>query len=172
MEKRLTRRAAAVIAATCLVPLVLSGCATKDSRRAQDQADAEAPVAKASSSIQRYRIKDWSAPSDHVIIVITNDGTRFRAETLGRCPGLDFATSVAFVNTHGFSQIDRTASVQLQDGTRCAFQSFDEIRSAESKALDSYEKAGEKPKKEDPKKDEPKDKEVPKPDPAPNASGN
>jgi hypothetical protein len=52
------------------------------------------------------------------------------------------------VNRGGFNQIDRTSSVVLADGTRCPFQSFDQIRSPESRALDSYEKAGEAPKQD------------------------
>jgi hypothetical protein len=152
MAKQMTRMAAAAVAATCLTPFILAGCATKtdsSSQAERDQADASAPITQASSGIQRYRIHDWSAPNDHTVIITTNDGTRFRAETLGPCPGLAFTTRVGFVNRGGFNRIDRTSSVVLADGTRCPFQSFDEIRSAESKALDSYEKAEEKPDKED-----------------------
>jgi hypothetical protein len=64
------------------------------------------------------------------------------------------------VNRGNFNQIDRTSSVVLADGTKCPFVSFDEIRSAESKALDAYEKAPEAKPKEDStaKKDEEKPK--------------
>ena len=152
MAKRMTRMAAAAVAAaTCLTPLMLVGCATKSSgsRAEQEQADLNAPITQASSGVQRFRIKDWSAPDDHTVIIVTNDGTRFRAETLGPCMGLAFATRLGFVNRGNFNQIDRTSSVVLGDGTRCPFQSFDEIRSAESKALDSYEKAPEPKSKPD-----------------------
>jgi hypothetical protein len=151
MAKRMNRMAAAAVAATCLTPIILTGCATKgsSSRAAQEQADLNAPITRASSGVQRFRIKDWSAPDDHTVIIVTNDGTRFRAETLGPCMGLAFATRVGFVNRGSFNQIDRTSSVVLDDGTRCPFQSFDEIRSAESKALDSYEKAPEPKSKAD-----------------------
>jgi len=151
MAKRMTRMAAAAVAATCLTPLILSSCATNasGSRAARDQADLKAPVTQASSGVQRFRIKDWSAPDDHTVIIVTNDGTKFRAETLGPCTGLAFATRLGFVNRGNFNQIDRTSSVVLGDGTRCPFQSFDEIRSAESKALDSYEKAPETKSKAD-----------------------
>jgi outer membrane murein-binding lipoprotein Lpp len=151
MAKRMTRMAAAAVAATSLTPLLLAGCATKDrdSRAARDQADINAPITRASAGVMRYRIKDWAAPNDHTVIIMTEDGTKFRAETLGPCQGLAFTTRVGFVNRGGFNQIDRTSSVVLEDGTRCPFQSFDEIRSAESRALDSYERAGEAiPKKE------------------------
>jgi hypothetical protein len=149
MAKRMTRMAAAAVAAACLTPL--AGCATKGSgsRAEQEQADLNAPITQASSGVQRFRIKDWSAPDDHTVIIVTNDGTRFRAETLGPCMGLAFATRLGFVNRGNFNQIDRTSSVVLGDGTRCPFQSFDEIRSAESKALDSYEKAPESKSKPD-----------------------
>lgn len=146
MAKRMTRMAAAAVAATCMTPLLLSGCATqedRDARAAKTEADRTAAVTHPSSSVQRYRIKDWSAPDDHTLIIVTQDGTRFRAETLGPCDGLAFTTRVGFVNRSGFGQIDRTSSVVLADGTRCPFQSFDQIRSAENKALDSYEKAPE-----------------------------
>jgi hypothetical protein len=145
MAKRSIRMAAAAVAATCLSSLILAGCASKDpdSRAAQDQADREAPITKPNGGVQRFRIKDWSAPDDHTVIIVTNDGTRFRAETLGPCPGLAFTTRVGFVNRGSFNQIDRTSSVVLADGTRCPFVSFAEIRTAEGKALDAYEKAPE-----------------------------
>jgi hypothetical protein len=75
--------------------------------------------------------------------MVADDGTRYRAETMGPCQGLDFATRLAFVNRGGFQQIDRFSSIVLGDGTRCAFQSFDKLKAPESKALDQYEKAGE-----------------------------
>jgi hypothetical protein len=169
MAKRMTRRAAVAVAATCLALLILPACATKEERTARaerEEADRTAPVTKPSSGVQRYRIKDWSAPDDHTLIITTNDGTRFRAETLGPCAGLAFTTRVGFVNRGNFNQIDRTSSVVLADGTRCPFQSFDEIRSAESKALDSYEKAPEsKSGKKDSDKEKPDKKEPEKKDP-------
>jgi Family of unknown function (DUF6491) len=152
MTKRMTRRAAAAVAATCLTPLILTGCATKDeraARAAEDRAQATAPVAKSSASVMRYRIKDWAAINDHTLIVGTQDGTKYRAETFGPCQGLAFASQVGFVTRGGFNQVDRTSSVVLGDGTRCPFQSFDQIRTAESKALDSYEKSDESAPKKD-----------------------
>ncbi len=151
MAKRMTRMAAAAVAATCLTPLILAGCATRhpESQDARDQADAQAAAATArtSNSVMRYRIHDWTAVDDHTLIIATADGTKFKAETLGPCPGLSFTNRVGFVNRGGFNQIDRTSSVVLADGTRCPFQSFDVVRTPESKALDAYEKAGESPNK-------------------------
>ena len=152
MAKRMTRMAAAAVAATCLTPLILTGCATQDERNAraaEQRAQAEAPIAKASASVMRYRIKDWAALDDHTLIVGTQDGTKYRAETLGPCQGLAFSSQVGFVTRGSFNQIDRTSSVVLGDGTRCPLQSFDQIRTAESKALDSYEKANEAVPKKD-----------------------
>lgn len=150
MAKRMTRMAAAAVAAICLTPLILAGCASKhpESQDARDQADAKAAITKASNGVMRYRIHDWTALDDHTLIIATADGTKFRAETLGPCPGLAFTNRVGFVNRGGFNQIDRTSSVVLADGTRCPFQSFDEVRTPESKALDAYEKAGEPTRKE------------------------
>jgi hypothetical protein len=146
MAKRMTRMAAAAVAATCLSSLLLAGCATRnpDSQDARDQADARAAqITKPSTGVMRYRIHDWTALDDHTLIIETADGTKFRAETLGPCPGLAFTTRVGFVNRGGFNQIDRTSSVVLADGTRCPFQSFEPLRTPESQALDAYEKAGE-----------------------------
>ena len=152
MAKHMTRMAAAAVAATCLTPLILVGCATKhpESQDVRDQADAKAAAAatRASNGVMRYRIHDWTAVNDHTLIIATADGTKFKAETLGPCPGLDFTNRVGFVNRGGFNQIDRTSSVVLADGTRCPIQSFDVVRTPESKALDAYEKGDEPPKKE------------------------
>lgn len=106
---------------------------------------ATAEVATSNVQVPRYRIRDWSAPNDHTLIVMADDGTRYRAETLGPCLGLDFANRLGFVNKGGFEQVDRYSSVVLDDGTRCAFRSFDKLKPPESKALDSYEKSKEAP---------------------------
>jgi hypothetical protein len=149
MAKRTTRTAAAIVAATGLIPLILTACSTASSnaqtRRAQSQADLDAPAIPGDAQIQRFRVDDWSAPNDHTVIIVANDGTRFRAQTLGPCLGLNFANRVGFVTRGGFNQIDRFSSVVLDDGTRCPFQSFERLQTPESKALDAYEKADEKP---------------------------
>ena len=140
--------------AAALAFAALTACASKSTSHRDEVADLNAQVAEPSAQLQRSRIRDWAAPNDHTIVMVSNDGTRFRAETLGPCPGLDFATRVAFVNRGGFQQIDRFSSVVLGDGTRCAFQTFDRLKAPESKALDSYEKSGEaRPQKDEPAKD-------------------
>lgn len=137
-----------------LAALALAGCASKDTKSepgkpankaaAAREADLKAPVAESSAQIPRFRIRDWSAPNDRTVIVVADDGTRYRAETMGPCLGLNFATQLAFVNRGGFEQVDRFSSVLLGDGTRCAFQTFDKLKAPAAEALDKYEKADEK----------------------------
>ena len=123
---------------------VLGACASKGPRKPSAAAQAAtAEVAASSAQLARFRIRDWSAPNDHMVIVVADDGTRYRAETMGPCQGLDFANQVQFVNRGGFQQIDRFSSIQLVDGTRCSFQSFDKLKAPATSALDQYEKAGE-----------------------------
>ncbi len=146
--------AAAATSVTLVALLTLPAC-TSSSTKSAKRNDINAPVAEAGAQVLRARIRDWSAPNDHTVVMVGADGTRYRAETMGPCPGLDFATRVAFVNRGGFQQIDRFSSIVLGDGTRCAFQSFDKLKAPESKALDAYEKAGEaKPAKDASTKDE------------------
>jgi hypothetical protein len=125
--------------------VILGGCASNGPAKAASRGlDTAAPVAEPNVQLQRSRIHDWSAPDDHTVIVTADNGTRYRAETLGPCIGLNFATTVAFEGRGGFDQVDRFSSVVLRDGTRCAFKSFDRLKAPEGKALDSYEQAPEK----------------------------
>jgi hypothetical protein len=130
------------LAAIAAVAVTLTACASKTPRQPRE-ADAAltAPVADADAKLPRFQIRDWSAPNDHTIIVIANDGTRYRAETFGPCLGLDFANRLAFESRGGFEQVDRFSSVLLGDGTRCQFQSFGKLKAPETKALDDYEKS-------------------------------
>jgi hypothetical protein len=140
----MTHVAAALVAALCLASLLLSGCATAGARKSDDEA-LHARTVGSTGTVNRFNLKSWSAPNDHTVILTTTDGTRYRAETLGPCNGLDFAQGIGFTNHGGFDQIDRFSSVVLGDGMRCPFQSFEKLVAPESKALDAYEKAGEKP---------------------------
>jgi hypothetical protein len=147
MEKKTTRMAAVLLAASCVSFLALSGCSSSGERsraRAErNEADLTAPVAQANAEVQRFRIRDWSIPNDHTIILVADDGTRYRAQTLGPCQGLDFSARLGFVTRGGgLDRIDRFSGVVLEDGTHCAFQSFDRLKTAEAKALDDYEKSG------------------------------
>jgi hypothetical protein len=153
MDQRMTRMAAALLAASCLTLLSLPGCSSTSprarARAEQTEADLNAPVAQSGAQVQRYRIKDWSVPNDHTVIIVTDDGTRYRAQTLGPCQGLDFAQRLGFVTRGSFNQVDRYSSVVLDDGTRCSLTSFDKLKTAEAKALDDYEKGGDSSGKKD-----------------------
>jgi hypothetical protein len=90
-----------------------------------------------------YRIRNWTAISDHELVLEGMDGQSYRAETLGPCFGLNSAARLGFENRGGFQQVDRFSSVVLPDGQRCAFQNFNKVVSPASRALDSFEKLGE-----------------------------
>ena len=132
---------AAATGAMLAALLALTAC--QSSSRPPGRNDANAPVAEPNAQLYRSRIRSWTTPNDHTVVVIADDGTRYRAETMGPCQGLDFANRLAFVNRGGFQQIDRFSSVELGDGTRCSFMSFDKLKAPASSALDQYEKAGE-----------------------------
>jgi hypothetical protein len=146
----------AALATITTAALALSACASGTARQpgVQEKADTTADVAQPNAQIPRIRIRDWSVPNDHTIIVVSDDGTRYRAQTIGPCTGLNFTNRLAFVNRGGFQQIDRFSSVVLDDGTRCTFQSFDKLAPPEKKALDSYEQSKEAEAAEDATKDE------------------
>lgn len=134
----------AALALVTGLAVALTACASKNSRNAEArQLAASAPIANPDARLQRMRIRDWSVVNDETIIITAVDGTRYRAETFGPCVGLNFANRLAFEARGGFEQIDRFSSVVLGDGTRCQFRSFGSLQSAESKALDDYEKSGE-----------------------------
>jgi hypothetical protein len=124
--------------------VLLTACASgATERNAKTNAAATAKVDEAGARVPAFRIRDWAAVNDHMLVVTADDGTRYRAETIGPCLGLNFANRMAFVNRGGFEQVDRFSTVVLGDGTRCALQSFDKLVSAEAQALDSYEKSKE-----------------------------
>jgi hypothetical protein len=119
--------------------LVLAGCATN--RMAHyDQSSLQ--TSPQSAELLKSRIRNWSAPDDHTLIIEAHDGTRYKAETMGPCQGLGFSTRVGFASRGGFNQIDRFSSLVLPDGTRCALQSFNKVLTPEGSALDSFEKSG------------------------------
>ena len=128
-----------------IAALVLAACSAR-SPGSPDRNDeyATASVASANAQIPRFRIRDFSVVNDQTLLIIGDDGTRYRAETIGPCVGMNFTTRLAFVNRGGFDTIDRFSSIVLPDGTRCQFQSFDKLVAPEIKALDQYEKAEEK----------------------------
>lgn len=123
-----------ILITAALAALALAGCAST----AKESSDSEVTpqMAADSAELQTYRIRNWSAPDDRTLIVEALDGTRYRAEMLGPCFGLNFATRIGFVN-RGLNQVDRFAGVVLPDGTRCAFRSFNEIVTPATSARDA-----------------------------------
>jgi hypothetical protein len=108
-----------------LASLAIAGCAT--STPESETSELTPQMGRDSAELQTYRIRNWSAPDDKTLIVESVDGSKYKAELLGPCFGLNFATKLAFVNRGGINQIDRFGGVVLPDGTRCSFRSFDEI---------------------------------------------
>jgi hypothetical protein len=121
--------------------LALAGCTTNGTPRYQQ---ANLQTAPGDAELMSYRIRNWSAPNDHTVLIESADGTQYRAETLGPCFGLDYANRLGFSNRGGFQQIDRFSSVLLPDGTRCSFQTFNKVVSPTTRALDSFERLGAK----------------------------
>ena len=118
--------------------LVLAGCATHGTSQRYEQASLQtSPV---DADLMSYRIRNWTAISDHELVIESTDGTRYRAETLGPCFGMTNAPRLGFENRGGFQQVDRFSSVVLPDGQRCAFQNFNRVVSPASQALDNFEK--------------------------------
>lgn len=81
-----------------------------------------------SSSLRTWRIDDWHAVSSSELTIRANDGRRYRAVLMAPCSGLRFTDRIAFV-TRGERSIDRFAGIQLPDGTRCFFKTFEPISS-------------------------------------------
>ena len=88
----------------------------------------QAAEPKPRPELQTYRIDDWKAVSNSELIIITNDRKRYRAKLLSPCMGLRFTDQIAFV-TRGARVIDQFAGIQLPDGSRCYFKTFEAISS-------------------------------------------
>ncbi len=128
-----------VLGTTCgLLLLAIAGC--KSGRAAPRDNASKLQTSPDPASLMSYRMRSWTAPNDHTVIVESYDGTRYKAETMGPCLGLDFTTGLGFSNRGGFQQIDRFSSVVLADGTRCAFKSFGKVVTPAGSALDSLQK--------------------------------
>ncbi len=78
------------------------------------------------AAVQGYRIEDWKVLSNESLVIRTNDGRRYRATLTGRCIGLKFTDTIAFV-TRGERSVDRYAGIMLPDGSRCHFKTFEAI---------------------------------------------
>jgi hypothetical protein len=86
------------------------------------------PAEAQSSSLRTWRIDDWRAVSSSELTIRANNGRRYRAVLMAPCSGLRFTDRIAFV-TRGERSIDRFAGIQLPDGTRCFFKTFEPISS-------------------------------------------
>lgn len=125
---RSRRTALAVLAA---VLAVATGAAAGEPLDAEPApAPAAAPASPQpnppAAAVQGYRIEDWKALSNESLIIRTNDGKRYRATLMGRCIGLKFTDTIAFV-TRGERSVDRYAGIMLPDGSRCYFKTFEAI---------------------------------------------
>ncbi len=168
MESRSFHRLAVIpfAGAALAAALGLTACASQSSN---PNSPANIKTETASAELRSDRIRSWSVLNDQTMIIESYDGTRYKAETMGACNGLSFATRLGFSNRGGFKTVDRFSSVLLPDGTRCPLASLNKVITAEKSALDSYEKAeqekdaaagkdkqGESSQKDDAKKDDPK----------------
>ena len=78
------------------------------------------------AGLQGHRIDEWKALSSEALVIRTNDGKRYRATLMGKCIGLKFTDTIAFV-TRGERSVDRFAGIMLPDGSRCYFKTFEAI---------------------------------------------
>jgi hypothetical protein len=83
-------------------------------------------------SLRTWRIDDWRAVSSSELTIRANNGQRYRAVLMAPCSGLRFTDRIAFV-TRGERSIDRFAGIQLPDGTRCFFKTFEPISSPDDR---------------------------------------
>jgi uncharacterized protein DUF6491 len=118
--------------------LGLSACAMQ---RSDADNPANLKTETASAELRSDRIRNWTVIDDQTLLIEGYDGTRYKAETMGACNGLSFATRLGFSNRGGFKTVDRFSSIQLPDGTRCPLAAFNKVITPEKSALDSYEKA-------------------------------
>ena len=129
-----SRRAALAVLASLLATATSSGAAHARPLDA-DPAPPDRPAGSGRragkpspprAAVQGYRIEDWKALSNDALIIRTNDGKRYRATLMGRCIGLKFTDTIAFV-TRGERTVDRFAGIMLPDGSRCYFKTFEAI---------------------------------------------
>lgn len=119
--------------------IALTGCATQRADPANDPANIQ--TEPGSAELRSDRVRNWTVVDDQTLLIEAYDGTRYKAEMMGACNGLSFATRLGFSSRGGFKQIDRFSAVMLPDGTRCPLATFNKVKTAESSALDRYEKS-------------------------------
>jgi hypothetical protein len=72
--------------------------------------------------VQYGGIRDWKSDRDQGLWVQDIHRRWHYAKFMGHCPGLAFATTIAF-DTRPIGTFDRFSSVLVSYGTRCALQS-------------------------------------------------
>lgn len=70
-------------------------------------------------------IRNWRVPERDVLLIEANHGRWYRAEFLGRCPGLRFTQTLGF-DTNSNGRFDRFSSVVTRD-QRCRVRSLVQI---------------------------------------------
>lgn len=70
-------------------------------------------------------IQNWRAESDHVLYVQSQAGKWYKAETIGICAGLKFATRVGF-DGGPMDTFDRFSTI-IVEGQRCPIQSLSRV---------------------------------------------
>src|SRR5690349_2074231 len=75
MATRMTRMATALVAATGLIALVLSGCSSTGAgkRASRDDEALRARTTGGTAIVNRFNLDSWSAPNDHTVILRTRD---------------------------------------------------------------------------------------------------
>ncbi len=68
--------------------------------------------------LSRATVRDWHAADDKTLYIQHMNRTWYRADLLGPCMGLSFATGIGFVNERGRSEFNRFGEV-IVDGQRC-----------------------------------------------------
>jgi hypothetical protein len=116
--------------------LLASGCATNRTATDTQEAESTSLTSQKDASLQTYRIENWSAVNDRTLMVESVDGSRYRAQFMTDCIGLQFASSIGF-ETRGLNRLDQYAGIVLPDGTRCPFQSFTMIGFPEDKSAEA-----------------------------------
>jgi hypothetical protein len=74
-------------------------------------------------AVRSYRIEEWKLLANESLVIRTNDGQHYRATLSGRCIGLKYTDTIAFV-TRGARSVDHYAGIMLPDGSRCYFKTF------------------------------------------------
>jgi len=116
---------AAAFAAAFLAPPVQAQ-ADSQSKAGEIGKDATIPFANTTG------IRDYSPEGDSALLIQDSAGKWYRAKTLGRCQGLDFANGIAFV-TSPSGTLDRFSQIRVE-GRTCPLTSLVRAEAPASKA--------------------------------------